>query len=238
MGHSIKSSYVCMFDRKSFNDGLSSSIPICLAFTLLFSSLGLFANSKGLNFIEAVFLTATIFAGPSQVFVMDNQDLSFWVLAANIFVLNFKFLLMSILAISLWHNRKRFRIPGLFFMCSSAYLVYSTRADVKDPWSYFMGIVTASYVVAVVSTMAGYLVWDTAVDYRFFLSALAHIVLPIHFVCLIVKRKTEATVLNLSLFSIIVSPFLEMLIGRQFIILAWFFIAFIVVMIEDKLCGK
>lgn len=227
-----------MFDCKSFNNGLSSSIPICLAFTLLFSSLGLFANSKGLNLFESVFLTATIFAGPAQVFVMDNQDLSFWALAANIFVLNFKFLLMSILAIPLWHNRKRLRIPGLYFMCSSAYLVYSTRPEVKDPWSYFMGIVTAAYVVAVTSTMAGYLVWDAAVDYRFFLSALAHIVLPIHFVCLIVKRKTESMVIGLSLLSIIAAPFLEMLIGRQFVIFAWFLIAFIAVMVEGKLCGK
>lgn len=214
------------------------SIPVCVAFALLFLSLGLFANSKGLTLIEGTSLTLTLFAGPSQVFMMDNQDLSFWVVVMNVFILNFKLLLMAILVIPLWPNYKRIKIPGLFLITNSTYLLYSARPNVKDPWSYYMGISIAPYVMGVFATMAGYLLWDIASGYRSSLSALAHIILPIHFTCLIVMRKKEQMAVGISIFAIFASPFLEALLGRQYIIFAWFLIAFIAVMLEDKLCGK
>ncbi|MES2253098.1 MAG: AzlC family ABC transporter permease [Pseudomonadota bacterium] len=227
-----------MLNKKSFTLGLYGSIPICIAFTLLFSSLGLLSNAKGLTLLEATVLTATIFAGPSQVFVMDNQDLSLWALALNIFVLNFKFVLMSAMILPLWPHGKRFKVPALYFMCSSAYLVHSTRKNVADSWSYYMGVVSASYIVAILFTAVGYLAWDAALNHRSFLNALAHIVLPAHFVCLIVKRKAEPMIIVMSLVGILATPMLEAYIGKQLLILAWFFIAFAAVQIEGKLCGK
>ena len=225
-------------DKQSFTDGLYGSIPICLAFTLLFSSLGLLANANGLTLWEASFLTATIFAGPAQVFVMDNQDLSWWALALNIFVLNFKFVLMSAMIMPLWQHGKLLKVPALYFMCSSAYLVCTTHKKAKDPLSYYFGVVVASYMVAIAFTVVGYLAWDAAVNYRSFLNALAHIVLPTHFICLIVKRKAEPMILAMSLLGVIATPILEPYIGKQVLILAWFALAFISVQLEDKFQGK
>lgn len=219
-------------DKKSFIDGLYGSIPICIAFTLLFSSLGLLANAHGLTLCEATVLTATVFAGPSQVFVMENKDLSLWLLALNIFVLNFKFVLMSAMVLPFWKMGKRLKVPALYFMCSSAYLVCSTSKNTKDSWSYYMGVVIAAYIVAVVFTVIGHMAWDAALDYRKFLNALAHIVLPAHFVCLVVKRKTEPMILVMALAGIIATPILEAYIGKQFLLLAWFFIAFACVQVE------
>lgn len=96
-----------------------------------------------------------------------------------------------------------------------------------------MGVVIAAYVVAVVFTVIGHMAWDAALDYRKFLNALAHIVLPAHFVCLIVKRKTEPMILVMALAGIIATPILEAYIGKQFLLLAWFFIAFACVYVED-----
>lgn len=231
-------------DKKSFTDGLYGSIPICIAFSLLFSSLGLLANAHGLTLCEATVLTATVFAGPSQVFVMENKDLSLWVLALNIFVLNFKFVLMSAMVLPFWKKGKRLKVPALYFMCSSAYLICSTSKNVKDLWSYYMGVVIVAYIVAVVFTVIGHMAWDAALDCRKFLNALAHIVLPAHFVCLIVKRKTEPMILVMSLLGIIATPILEVHIGKQYLLLAWFFMAFVCVHVEDSLqkrtmsCGK
>lgn len=225
-------------DKKSFTDGLYASIPICLAFTFLFSSLGLLANSHGLTLCEAAVLTASVFAGPSQVFVMENQDLSLWILALNIFALNFKFVLMSAMVLPLWKKGKRLKIPALYFMCSSAYLVCSTNKTVKDSWSYYMGIVIAAYIVAIAFTVIGYIAWDAALDYRKFLNALAHIVLPVHFVCLIVKRKAEPMILIVSALGVAGAPVLEACIGKQFLLLAWLVIAFVCVQAEDFIQKK
>jgi len=227
-----------MLNKQSFTQGLYASMPICVAFTLLFSSLGLLSNAKGLTLFEATLLTAAVFAGPAQVFIMDNQDLSLWALALNVFVLNFKFVLMSAMILPLWQRGKRFNVPALYFICSSAYLVHSTRKNCADPWSYYMGVVIASYCVAILFTAVGYLAWDAALNYRSFLNALAHSVLPTHFVCLIVKRKAEPMILVMSLVGVLATPILEVYIGKQFLILAWFVMAFACVQIEEKLCGK
>jgi predicted branched-subunit amino acid permease len=231
-------------DKKSFTDGLYGSVPICIAFTLLFSSLGLLGNAHGLTLCETTFLTATVFAGPSQVYVMENKDLSLWLLALNIFVLNFKFVLMSAMVLPFWQAKKRLKVLALYFMCSSAYLVCTTSKNVKDPWSYYMGVVIAAYIVAVVFTVIGHMAWDAALDYRKFLNALAHIVLPVHFVCLVVKRKAEPMILAMALLGIVMTPILERYIGKQSLLLAWFFLAFACVYMEDFLqkkdapCGK
>lgn len=225
-------------DTKSFIDGLYGSIPICIAFTLLFSSIGLMGNAHGLTLAETTILTATVFAGPSQVFVMENQNLSLWILTLNIFILNFKFVLMSAMIIPFWQKKKRWNIPALYFMCSSAYLVCSTKKNTKDSWSYYIGVVIAAYIVAIVFTIIGHIAWDAALDGRKFLNALAHIVLPTHFICLIVKRKAEPMIVTMSLLGIVATPILEAYIGKQFLLLAWFFIAFICMYAEDSVQKK
>lgn len=227
-----------MLNIHDLKQGIKSSLPICVAFFLCFSSLGLLAHAKELSFIEATLLTATIFAGPSQTFVINNHDLSLWAVALNIIILNFKFILMSALIVPLWQKRKRLTIPALYFMCSSAYLVCSIKKNIKDPWSFYVGLVFTSYCVAVLSTMIGYKAWDTLVDTRVFLSALAHIVLPTHFTCLTIKRKGELFAIGATLLGILLTPILTSLIGKPFLILAWFLFAFSAVYMEERLCGK
>lgn len=233
-----------MFEKKSFTDGLKASAPICLAFIFLFSSLGLLSNANNLSLVNSVLLSATIFAGPIQAFVINNQDASLWVVALNTFVLNFKFVLMSSMTILFWNQSKRYKVPGLFFMCSSAYLVCSAQKNVKDRWSFYIGVVLMAYFVSVLSTALGFLVWDMAVDFRSLLDALAHIVLPIHFVCLTVKRKKEKVILWLTLLGCVAAPLLERLVDRGLLIIVWFAIAFVCVVLEEKwkqkakLCGQ
>jgi predicted branched-subunit amino acid permease len=227
-----------MLNKQDLKTGIKNSLPICVAFLLCFSSLGLLAHAKNLSFIEATLLTATIFAGPSQTFVINNNDLSLWAVALNIIILNFKFILMSALIVPLWQKRKRLAIPALYFMCSSAYLVCSVKKDTKDPWSFYIGLVFTSYCIAVLATMIGYKAWDILTDTRTFLSALAHIVLPTHFICLTVKRKGELFALATTLLGIFLTPALTLLIGKHLLILAWFFLAFIAIHLEERLCGK
>ena len=227
-----------MLNKDDLKSGIQSAVPICIAFLLLYSSLGLLAHAKDLSLIEAVFLTATIFAGPAQTFIINNQDLSLWAIALNTIVLNFKFILMSAMIIPLWQKKKRFAIPGLYFMCSSAYLVCSVKKDIKDPWSFYIGLVVIIYIIALLSTIIGYNAWNTSDQTRIFLNALAHIVLPTHFICLTVKRKDEWVILGTTLLGILLTPYLLTIFGKQLIIIAWVFLAFLCVHMEEYVCGK
>jgi predicted branched-subunit amino acid permease len=226
-----------MLTKDSFKSGVLHSYPICIAFTFMYSALGMLGHAKGLSLSKLVVMSATIFAVPLQALVINNQELTIVTTVINSFILNFKFLLMSSVLIPLWH-RKALTIPSLHFICNSTYMVCSIEKEVKEPWSFYIGVSLPSYVSAIVATIFGYMLWDIGSNYQSFLQALAHIVLPIHFICLTMKRKKEMFVIAATVLGLVMTPVLLPVIGNQLTIVAWLIFAGILIMIEEKVCGK
>lgn len=92
-----------MFNKDSFKSGVSHSYPICIAFTFMYSALGMLGHAKGIDIYKMVGMSATIFAVPLQALIINNQELTVITTILNAFILNFKFLLMSSVLIPLWH---------------------------------------------------------------------------------------------------------------------------------------
>lgn len=226
-----------MFNKESFKSGISHSYPICIAFTFMYAALGMLGHAKGLSLAKMVVMSATIFAVPLQALVINNQDMTILTTIFNAFILNFKFLLMSSVLITFW-QRKLLNIPSLHFICNSTYMVCAVEKEVKEPWSFYLGVSLPSYIVAILATMFGYTLWDLGSDYQFFLNALAHIVLPIHFVCLTLKRKKEKFAIAATLIGLTVTPIIMQTIGNKFTIIAWLAIAGLTVLLEERVCGK
>lgn len=226
-----------MFNKDSFKSGVSHSYPICIAFGFMYSALGMLGHAKGLSIYKMVVMSATIFAVPLQALVINNQELTIITTMLNAFILNFKFLLMSSVLIPLWH-RKILTIPSLHFICNSTYMVCAVEKEVKEPWSFYVGVSLPSYISAIIATIFGYLLWEVGTDYQFFLQALAHIVLPIHFICLTMKRKKEIFSVAATILGIIMTPMLLPIIGSKFTILTWLIVAGLLIIVEEKVCGK
>jgi predicted branched-subunit amino acid permease len=218
----------------SLKEGLKSSVPVALAFGIIFFSLGLMANAKNLEYWEAILLTATIFAGPSQSYVVDNQSLPLWTIAINILLLNFRFLLMSTLIVSLWQKRRLLAVPSLYFLTSGTYLISVVQKNIKDPWAFYITLAVTSYVVAVVSTAIGYHAWNVASDYKSILNLIAHIVIPIHFVCLTLKRKDAPVAMIATFIGFLVPLLFGGLIPKQGYIFVWILIAGLCVYYEGR----
>ncbi len=224
--------------NQSALDGMRSSYPICLAIALLFFSLGTLANLGGLSLAQAVVMTMGIFAAPLQAFIIDNQDISIWATVVNSVILNFKFLLMSAALVPLWPKLNIRSLPALHLITSSIYMVCNSHRNIKDPWSFYLGLAVPCYITATLATILGYLTWTMAADYQPFLSALARIVLPVHFVCLTIKRKGERTILIATLLGLIMSLFLSPLVGKHLLIIVWLFTSFLILTMEERICGQ
>ncbi len=226
-----------MIRRNSFVSGVEHSYPVCLAFLFMFSALGILGHANGFNLLKMVSMSAIIFAVPLQALVINSYDLPILALAANAFVLNFKFLLMAATLIPLWRKRKM-NIPSLHFICSSTYMVCLVEKDVEDPWLFYLGVAIPSYFTAILATALGYGLWQLNPNYQTFLHALAHIILPVHFICLTMKRRKEITPIIATCLGLMMTPVLSKFFSTPILILLWVLIAGILVSLEGVVCGK
>ncbi|UWW96850.1 MAG: hypothetical protein NMK33_05385 [Candidatus Cardinium sp.] len=220
-------------------------------------------------------MSAIIFSVPLQSLVLTVNDLT--IVSINALLLNFKFLLMSAMLLSIWnhgHNLHAKEVPdqasnpsnpieqtlleqtlhkksgltfiskllkklkymiSLHFLCSSTYMVSMTRPD-KDNWSFYLGVSIPSYITAIIATVLRFLTFDIAYDCRYILKNAAHIVLPIHFLCLTIKRKQEKRVILATYLGILLSPLVTRL--GMFSIFAWLIIATLIYLVKYKQCGS
>jgi predicted branched-subunit amino acid permease len=225
-----------MLDKHSFISGVLHSYPICLAFIFMYSALGMLGHANGISLTELIAMSICIFSAPLQAFLINSPDLSILATAINTFVLNFRFFLMSSVLIPLW-KKNIFTIPSLHFICGSTYMVCSAEKHKNDLWSFYLGVSLPSYITGIFATIFGYFLWDIGTNYKLFMSSLAHIVLPIHFICLALKRKKEKFTVMASLIGLIMTPLVAM-IDNRFSTFAWLIIAGLMVMLEERICGK
>lgn len=221
----------------SFMHGIAHSYAVCIALALIFITIGMLGHAKGFSLTKMLVMSATVFAGPLQAIIINNYELPILILALNAFILNFKFLLMSSRLLPTWPKHKM-TIPSLHFICSSTYMVCATEKDVENPWLFYLGIGIPSYIVTILSTAVGFFLWQIGTDYQEFLNALAHIILPVHFTALTMKRKKEVIAIAITITGFLLTAVLSKLINPQFTIIAWIIIAGIVVFIKEIICGK
>lgn len=203
----------------------------------MFSALGILGHAKGFSLFKMLSMSAIIFAVPLQALVINNHDLPIFAIAVNALILNFKFLLMTAALIPLWYKRKLI-IPSLHFICSSTYMVCLVEKDVEDPWLFYLGVAIPSYITAIMATGLGYFLWQAGANCQSFLHALAHIVLPVHFTCLTMKRRKEIVPIVATCSGILMTPLLSKFFSAPVLILFWIAIAGIFVTLESAVCGK
>lgn len=142
---------------------------------------------------------------------------------------------MAAVLLTIWNRSMKYSIPSLHFLCASTYLLSISEKNSQDPLSYYLGVSIPSYLTAISATILGYFIWDMGVSHKNFLDALAHIILPIHFMCLTFKRKKEKATVIATLIGICAMP----LLGNEGNnIIVWLLVAATLVLLEERICGK
>lgn len=218
---------------KCFHDGIGSALPIAVAFSVIFFSQGLLSYAEGLTATQAIALTIGIFAAPTQNYIIDNMTMPLWMLLINVFLLNFKFFLMASIMVAFWKSREKLVLPAIYMLTSSSYLVAIVKKHIHNPIAFFIGLAATTYVVAITCTALGFFVAEHARHMARFLSIIAHVVVPLHFACLTMKRKHEPVVIALSMAGFFLPPLLIQVMPKTMNTLVWFAIAGFFVWLDD-----
>jgi 4-azaleucine resistance transporter AzlC len=146
--------------RSDFVQGARESLPIVAAaapFGLLFGAL---AVDNGLSVGEAVLMSATVFAGASQMVGIElfGSDVAPWLIVFSVFAVNFRHVLYSAAL-----GRKMGLIPGwrkalaFFFLIDPQFAAAEARSEKGKPLtlSWYMGMALPIYVLWVLEAWLG-----------------------------------------------------------------------------------
>lgn len=143
-----------------FLEGCKLSIPVTLAsapFGMLF---GVVAVDNGFNVWQAVLMSATLFAGASQLVGMElfGHHVAPWMIMLSIFAVNFRHVLYSAgTGRLIRHFTPLQRMVSFFFLTDVQYAETEKRAEKKIPVSFiwYMGLAVPLYVAWVVEAYIG-----------------------------------------------------------------------------------
>jgi predicted branched-subunit amino acid permease len=171
--------------RTPFLSGCIDSIPICVSFGFVFFSVGSLCATYGFTSTQAAAMTATIFAGPLQVFIVQSgESVTLWGLLIASFLINFRFLIMASALSEKFRDVPLFQLLLSIPMLSASTFTLANRKD-EEPGSalfgYYLGVGGVGMLVAIIATLAGTVVASRSDP---FVTALVNMILPIHFTVL------------------------------------------------------
>lgn len=141
-------------------DGAKRSIPVILTAGPFGALFGAIAVDVGMTSFEAVLMSATIFAGASQLVGIElfGQHIPGWIIVLSIFAVNFRHILYSAAIgrhISHWPIWQQ--LTGFFFLVDPAYAEGEQRVErgLKVDFLWYLGLVIPTYLGWVSMTWVG-----------------------------------------------------------------------------------
>ncbi|HMQ57349.1 MAG TPA: AzlC family ABC transporter permease [Rhizobiaceae bacterium] len=146
--------------QREFLKGMRSSITVVVAalpFGILFGAL---AVKNGMSATEAVLMSATIYAGASQMVGIDlfGKQIAPWVVVLSIFAVNFRHVLYSAVIgrhFARWSMAQQ--AVGFFFLVDPQFAEAEKRqAETgRIPFAWFMGMALPIYVLWIIEAWIG-----------------------------------------------------------------------------------
>jgi 4-azaleucine resistance transporter AzlC len=181
--------------RRDFFTGMRASLPIIVSaapFGMLFGAL---AVDSGLTLFETVLMSATIFAGASQMVGIElfGGTVAPWLVVLSIFAVNFRHVLYSAaVGRRIAHFSTVQKAVAFFFLIDPQYAETEKRAEQRLPISFawYMGMGLPVYLLWVLESLIGGLFGSLISDPE----ALGiDFLLPIYFLGLVMGfRKRES----------------------------------------------
>lgn len=211
-------------NKESFVSGVANSFSVCLSFALMFFSLGMLTAAQKISLFKCLFMTFSLFAVPLQALILDRKDLTLLSVALSAFIINFKFFPISSKLVSSWKNLTLVKKMNLYFICTRTNMVSVHEKNKACNWSYLWGIASklsngSSYCLPWLFSLGSF------PEQKKFLEAFAHIVLPVHFICLTMKRKAPVMPVIITFIGICMTPLLVAIFGKKFLIFSWLIVA-------------
>ncbi|MEW7006470.1 MULTISPECIES: AzlC family ABC transporter permease [unclassified Lentilitoribacter] len=151
-----------MSNSSQFLTGLKEGFPVVVAaapFGLLFGAL---ASDNGLSALEAVSMSAFVFAGASQMVGIElfGQSIAPWIIVFSIFAVNFRHVLYSATLGRFLHNMTfTQKYVSLFFMTDPQFAMAEQKGQVEGavPFWWYIGVAMPLYVFWIIEAWIGVL---------------------------------------------------------------------------------
>lgn len=143
-----------------FRQGVGVGLPVSIAATPFALLFGVLAVQHGMTVFEATFMSATLFAGASQMVGIElfGQPIPAWVVVFSIFAVNFRHVLYSAAIgrqISHWSPVEQ--AIGFFFLTDLQYAGVESRTEqgLKTSFAWYMGMATPIYILWILLSALG-----------------------------------------------------------------------------------
>ncbi|WP_139837506.1 AzlC family ABC transporter permease [Xenorhabdus beddingii] len=178
-----------------FRKGMVHSLPVCISFFLIFTSIGALYQSHGVPLMETLIGSLLIYAAPLQVaavgYLADGAILSVIILAL---LINFRFFLMAMVMSQYFQGiPKRNILLSMLGFSASTYTVTHSHLSAenitegKSQFHFYLGVAVPCFVITFCATLLGY-VSAEYLNYES-LSLFLAMLVPIHFASLTAKRS-------------------------------------------------
>jgi len=148
-----------------FLHGAKRGVPIVLAGTPFGVLFGAVALDHGLSVGEAVFMSATLYAGASQMVGLDmfGQNIAPWMIVLSIFAVNFRNVLYSAtVGRRIRHFSFLQKAVAFFVLVDPQYAEVEIRSEAgkKITFSWYMGLGLTTYICWILETWIGAMFGD------------------------------------------------------------------------------
>ena len=148
-------------NKSHYLAGIKVTVPIIFAFLPIGIAFAVIAREAGFSLSETVFMSASVFAGASQIMAagMYLQGAGIITIAIATFILNFRHFIMSACVMEKMKDVPRWmRVIASFFITDESFAIFTT--DKKSTAAFFFGIITVTYGSWVLGSFLGAVLSD------------------------------------------------------------------------------
>ncbi len=137
-----------MSRKQQYLAGLRAGFPVVLGYVPVGIAYAIMARQAGLSVFETVFMSASVFAGASQMMAagMFAQGAGIAAIIVATFILNLRHVIMSACVFGRMKNAKlKTRLLAAFGVTDESFAVFTTESEEHLNAPFFLGLITATY---------------------------------------------------------------------------------------------
>ena len=203
--------------RGTFADGVADSIPILVAAAPVGLLFGALAAQAGLSPVDSVLMSATVYAGASQMVAVDlfGAGVPAWAIVLSVLAVNFRHILYSAAIAPTFSRYPTGRRVAAFFLLIDPQFALSERrreAGLPIPFAWYLGLAVPIYLLWIAEAWVGARFGATIDDPRAFG---LDMILPIYFLALVMGFRARpnwavvvatSAIVSIAVFATIGSP--------------------------------
>ncbi|PYE37384.1 putative branched-subunit amino acid permease [Rhizobium sp. PP-F2F-G38] len=200
---------------RDFWDGARRGVPIVLSASPFGALFGALAIDNGFSIVDAMFMSATVFAGASQMVGLDlfGHAVQPWLIVLSVFAVNFRHVLYSAsMARHIAHFTLLQKGAALFLLTDPQYAETEKRGERGEPVTFvwYMGLGLAIYLPWLLATLLGAVFGGLIGDPK---AIGLDVMLPIYFMALVLGFRSRDNWLPVVAVSSVVSVIAMHLVG-------------------------